>query len=314
MQLHALRSAVSPRLAGEDDQHVRALARLDIPLPPIVVHRATLRVIDGMHRLRAAELRGDTDIEVRFVDGSEADAFVLSVKLNKAHGLPLSHADRSLAAARIIASHPHWSDRKIAKVTDLAASSVGAIRKRSTEQIDQSNGRLGMDGRVRPLDIAERRRLASRLFSEQPQISLRAVAKTAGISLSTAHDVRVRLRAGNDPLPTRQRERLARSPAGRLAACEQPTAATGGAAEPASADLLERLRKDPSLRFNEMCRYLLQWLGATTIADEGPERFVRCVPPHRAQAVARAARACAESWVQLAEALEGHAKSSRRHG
>lgn len=27
-------------------------------MPPIVVHRATMRVIDGMHRVRAAKLRG----------------------------------------------------------------------------------------------------------------------------------------------------------------------------------------------------------------------------------------------------------------
>jgi hypothetical protein len=35
-------------------------------LPPILVHRATNRIIDGMHRLEAAKLRGDETISVRF--------------------------------------------------------------------------------------------------------------------------------------------------------------------------------------------------------------------------------------------------------
>src|SRR5947199_10633529 len=48
----------SPRVAGENPEHVQLLAAAR-NLPPILVHRSTMRVIDGMHRLRAARLRGD---------------------------------------------------------------------------------------------------------------------------------------------------------------------------------------------------------------------------------------------------------------
>ncbi|MFD0433138.1 ParB N-terminal domain-containing protein, partial [Streptomyces chartreusis] len=93
-------------------------------MPPIIVHRDSMRVIDGLHRLRAAQLRGHSTIAVTFYDGTEADAFVLAVESNVRHGLPLSLPDRKRAAVRIIATHPQWSDRKIASVTGISPATV----------------------------------------------------------------------------------------------------------------------------------------------------------------------------------------------
>jgi hypothetical protein len=90
-----------PVQAGEDLSHARMLAEAEGDLPSVVLHRATMCVIDGMHRLRAAELRGDKTIAVRFFDGDDDAAFVLAVQANIAHGLPLSFADREAAAVRI---------------------------------------------------------------------------------------------------------------------------------------------------------------------------------------------------------------------
>jgi len=50
----ALRASQSPRQAGENLEHIRALADTTDELPPIIVRRADMRVVDGMHRLRAA--------------------------------------------------------------------------------------------------------------------------------------------------------------------------------------------------------------------------------------------------------------------
>ncbi len=69
-----------PRLSGEIAEHSRLLAELNDNLPPILVHRRTMRVIDGMHRVRAAQLRGRSHIAAGFFDGSERDAFVLAVR------------------------------------------------------------------------------------------------------------------------------------------------------------------------------------------------------------------------------------------
>src|SRR5579859_6633506 len=88
------------RLSGTDKAHVKRLAEAWGELPPIVVHWPTMRVIDGMHRVRAAVHNGKEQIEAEFFDGSVEAAFVRAVELNTAHGLPLTLAERKLATAR----------------------------------------------------------------------------------------------------------------------------------------------------------------------------------------------------------------------
>lgn len=145
----ALSAGDSPRLAGTNADHVRALAETTEQLPPILVHRPTMRVIDGMHRLRAAILRGDHTIEASFFDGDDTAAFVLAVQSNISHGLPLTHAERTAAARRIVLARPYWSDRMIAGMAGLSPKTVGAIRARSGEDVPRSDMRLGRDGKLR---------------------------------------------------------------------------------------------------------------------------------------------------------------------
>src|SRR5262249_40925371 len=161
-------------------------------LPPILLHRQTMQVIDGMHRLRAAILRGEEEIEAIFFEGSGEMAFVLAVEANIKHGLPLSLADRQAAARRILGSNPEWSDRAIGASTGLSAKTIAAIR-RTTEDSPQLNSRIGRDGRVRPLDAADRRRRAVEVINSRPNTSLRQVAEAAGVSVGTVRDVRERM-------------------------------------------------------------------------------------------------------------------------
>jgi hypothetical protein len=195
----SLRPGQSPRLEGEDKAHIARLAQSEAALPPILVSRRGMRVIDGAHRLIAASLNGQKAIDVEFFDGTEADAFLRAVEANVTHGLPLSQADRRAAAARIITSHPRMSDRAIADSAGLAARTVAAIRRRSAGAVPQPETRVGMDGRVRPLSCAEGRRRAAELMAEHPRASLREVARGAGISPATARDVRKRVERGAAP-------------------------------------------------------------------------------------------------------------------
>lgn len=297
----------SPRLAGENMEHVRALAESEASLPPIIVNRATMDVIDGMHRLRAALLRGQADIDVQFFDGNLHDAFVLAVKANIAHGLPLSLADRTAAAARIISSHPQWSDRAIASAAGLTAKTVGTIRRRSTVADAQLNTRIGRDGRVRPLNTAEGRRIASELIADRPDASLREIARAAGISPGTAHDVRERLRHGENPVPSRQRigkrrkDQLKRDEP----ATQRKSVAAGARTTITNrASILSRLRQDPSLRFVHGGRVLLRLLHVLSISTTEWEQLIDHVPAHCAPMVSHAARACADVWQEFAEQLE----------
>jgi len=282
--------ADSPRTGGENAEHIRQLAEVGAKLPPIVVNRRTMQVIDGTHRLRAAALCGADVIEVLFFDGTSTDAFILAVELNRAHGLPLSRADRTAAAARILGTHPDWSNRRIAAVAGIAPTTVGVIRKRSTDQNVQSDTRLGKDGRVRPNDGVEGRRRAGEVIARNPRVSLREIARAAGISPSTAGDVRARLDRGEQPVPPRRQD------------VARPSRRAGVAAAD-SGDVIANLRHDPSLRFSEAGRVLLRVLDACAIDARKWDEIVRSVPSHQRGAVMHLARECAGSWQSFADQL-----------
>ncbi len=287
----ALRSGESPRLAGECPDHVRALVASGLPFSPIVVHRQTMRVIDGMHRLRAAALLARPEVEVRWFDGHSDDAFVVAVAANTATGLPLSTADRRAAAARILMTHRTRSDHWIGSVTGLAATTVGAIRRCSTVPDGQSNRRIGRDGRVRPVDGSGGRLLAAELMRADPGRSLREIARAAGIAPSTALDVRNRLRSGGDPLP-RGRTTTRRPDTGRAPDVD---------VDPV--EVLDALRNDPVLRFTESGRALLRWLGLHAVDDRAATAVIGDLPPHCAGAVAVLARHNADCWNRFGDRL-----------
>jgi ParB-like chromosome segregation protein Spo0J len=289
---------------GEDVDHTRMLARIDERLPPIIVHRSTMRVIDGTHRLGAARLRGDEMIEVRFFAGTEHEAFILAVQANIAHGLPLSFADRMRAAERIIASHPGWSDRAIASAAGLGARTVGNLRRRLQEgaDVEDIRARTGRDGRVRPLDTAEGRLKASEIIRERPDASLREVAREAGVSPSTVRDVRKRIQRDEDPVPQRRR----RHGEGRAAASRHDGLPKG----PALAAMLQGLQTDPVLRFTESGRTLLRWIFSRVVRSDERVDIAGKVPTHCTYIVANVARACADEWLRLANELEQRSADS----
>ncbi len=310
--LALLRPGDSPRLQGEDEAHIAWLAETAGPLPPIVVERRSMQVIDGMHRLRAASLKGQETINVEFFDGSPADAFLRAVAANVTHGLPLSQADRRAAAARIIASHPQLSDRAIGESSGLSARTVASIRS-STGGVPQLNARVGRDGRVRPLDRMAGRRRAAELLAGRPRASLREVAKAAGVSPATAGDVRRRLERGEEPGPTQPGQ------AGTGAADEASEAARQSAgrsvrmvaSSPASA--LQKLLRDPSLRYSEQGRRLLRLLQHNAAGSAEWAGVVAVVPPHCAVTVVQLARECAQTWQSFAQELGERAQTTDCH-
>jgi ParB-like chromosome segregation protein Spo0J len=314
----SLRPADSPRLNGEDKAHIARLAEMETPLPPILVDRHTMRVIDGMHRLMAASLQGRETIDVRFFDGSDADVFLRAVQENVAHGLPLSQADRRAAAERIIASHRHMSDRAIGHSVGLAAKTVAAIRKSSSEEIPQSNARVGRDGRVRPLDSGAGRRRAAELLAQQPDASLRDVARAAGISPATVLDVRKRLGRGESPVPERPPANAApKGASGNGADADtdsnrapaQPIRFNSRAAAPPNpAAAVEKLLRDPSLRNNERGKGMLRLLHVNAVGTEQLPDVAAAVPPHCVGIVVQLARQYAKMWQDFALELDGRAR------
>ncbi|WP_460347507.1 ParB/RepB/Spo0J family partition protein [Actinoallomurus acanthiterrae] len=306
--MDSLLPADSPRLAGEDAAHTRVLAGLESTLPPILVHRETMRVIDGMHRLMAAKMRGSKTIEVRFFDGTEATAFLLAVRSNITHGLPLSLADREAAAARIIRSQSEWSDRAIGAATGLSAKTVSAIRQRATVDSPQLHARIGRDGRVRPLDASQGRLRASEIIRNRPDAALREIAREAGISVGTARDVRERVKDGRDPLPLKQRatERQVAAPVVARPAVRPPLLRRARR----SVEVIdwgstrEKLRADPALKYAESGRQFLRWFDAHVVGLDDWKLVVDAVPPHWANDIVVLARYCSDRWLDIARQVE----------
>ncbi|MEU2874344.1 ParB/RepB/Spo0J family partition protein [Streptomyces olivoreticuli] len=298
----SLVAADSPRLGGLSREHVEVLAQRDIE--PILVHRDTRRVIDGMHRLQAAGLRGEKMIPVRYLDGPVGEIFIRSVVANVAHGLPLTLKDRKAAAGRILVSHPDLSDRAIARITGLSPKTVGVVRRASTEEVPQSKVRVGADGRSRPLDAARRREAARAFLAEHAGATLHEIAASAGVSISTACEIRQRVRRGeqNEQDPPPPRMRAARGARDRSRASVGPPA--GDQRAESRAQRIETLAKDPSLRFTESGRALLRWLNERAPDLEAGRQLMSAVPLHCAVAVADLANSYAREWQRFASALD----------
>ncbi|GAB3812881.1 ParB/RepB/Spo0J family partition protein [Micromonospora zhanjiangensis] len=315
MEISSLRLSGSPRLAGTDTVHLEAMAAAAQELPPIVVHRPTMRVIDGTHRIQAALRRGETTINGRYFDGSEDEAFVLSVWLNVSHGLPLALADRKRAAERIAVSHPQWSDRRVAAVTGISPGTVADIRRRVNGVPAPESSRIGQDGRVRPLDCSAGRLLAGQLMTENPTLSLRQVARAAAISPETARDVRNRLHSGADLVPSRRGRDTAAQPAAagndrdrnRLNLV-RPVDRQESVTE--NAVVIKRLMGDPALRYTDTGRNLLRLLSLHAHWAKEWETIVDNVPPHCTDVVADLARQFADLWADFATRVPRHRMAS----
>ncbi|OOC08055.1 hypothetical protein B0293_04005 [Amycolatopsis azurea DSM 43854] len=310
VEVKSLLPGESPRLSGENLEYVKMLAELDRKLPPILVHRQTGKVIDGMHRLRAAELRGDSTIEVTFYDGGFESAFVHAVEANTKHGLPLTKADRESAAERIIRFYPHWSDRSISKIAGLSAKKISAIRSKVSPDSGNAEAvRIGKDGRARPLDSSAGRLRAAELIAERPDASLSEVARSSGIAVGTVRDVRDRLRRGEDPIPKAYNKNPDATAEVQTAGDWRITGAVTAAAEAQQAKLvaisaLQALERDPSLRLSITGRRILRLIGATHSLSAHLNGLVDFLPAHCTTAVADLARNCAETWELFAGELE----------
>ncbi|MFD7767814.1 ParB N-terminal domain-containing protein [Streptomyces sp. NPDC059787] len=267
----ALAEGDSPRLGGLDMVHVRLLAERVDAMPPLLVRRATMRVIDGHHRVAAARLRGLDRVPVRWFEGSDDEAFVVAVRLNASHGLPLTPQERAAAVCRLLASHPERSDRWTASVCGVAPRTVAALRARTAPDGETAVHRVGRDGRRRPLSAREGRERAREIMTREPQASLRAVARRAGISVGTALDVRRRLAAGPE---------------------DTPAAASADSLRPR----LEQLLRDPSLRYNDQGRTLLRLVTSTLAFMEQPDSVAQAAASHSREALQLVALACAEGW------------------
>lgn len=302
----ALKFDLPLRESGENAEHTRRLVEVADALPPVLVHRQTMTVIDGSHRVRAAQMRGERFVAVRFFNGTEAEAYLAAVEANVTHGLPLTLSERKAAALRLIELFPQRSNRMIALSSGLSDKTVSDLR--STAESPQLDVRTGADGRTRPLRAAPGRERAAEILRTKPGAPLREVARIAGISIGTAQDVRRRLARGDDPVPPGLQKGTAtanRSTPRRLMcriSLRDPRAA------------LEILKRDPAVRSSEAGRDLLRLLYSRSIDREQLNEWIDKVPAHCLDRVAGMADSCSEAWLKVARELLERERESLSRG
>jgi ParB-like chromosome segregation protein Spo0J len=323
MPLSRLTPGFFQRGAGTDPAHVQMLveAASAAELPAILVQASNSRIVDGMHRYEAAKIRGDETIPVRLINCTDKDAFILAVKANIWHGLPLSRADRMSGAKQIVEWHPDWSDRAIGMATGLSAKTIAGIRRQNSDETQlQSGKRLGRDGKRRPIAASEGRRRAAEYLALRPDAPLREIAREADVALATAQDVRARIRRGVDPIAPRRNTQAAEGAdqgSGLSEACgtqrswapndtdsAAPVLRSSAPPAPNWSALSPKLANDPSLKYTDAGRAFVGWMVMHVVDEQEWKKFVDTIPVHWLQHLSLIAGRVGQEWLEFAEELQ----------
>lgn len=302
------------RIAGINDEHVRLLMSCPEDLPPLLVQKSTLRVIDGMHRLRAAQAAGRTEVQAQLLDVDDREAFLHGVGANISHGLPLSLADRRAAARKVLELHPEWSDRAIGKASGLSGKTVGALRAREGVGAPPAQ-RIGMDGRVRPVNAAVTRQAVRELLAAKPDTPLREIARKIGAAPGTVRKVRDLERTTSSRTTTPPAEAMDESAPSvdseKAASASVDDRPSNSRLTMAHVDaILAKLRQDPALKYRDSGRGLLRLLHQRPASALSPD-VMEDIPAHCAAKVAELARIYALEWLEIAGKLEDTAAVKR---
>ncbi len=284
-----LRLGRSPRLGGVNAEHVRTLVTTDGDWPPLLVTRHEGLIIDGVHRYEAAKLLHWKTIPCVRLEMTPAEAFVEAVRLNAAHGLPLTLKDRRHAAQVILASHGDWSDRRIAELCAISHTTVAGLRAEDacpTGSSGRMDARQGKDGRLRPVDRVQTHDRIVRAIEAEPEASLRRLAKIAQSSPETVRLVKKRLASA----ASADRELPGDSTA-MIGRCQ------------------ERWLADSALQSTDTGLHFLTWFTRTAV-DEQTIEWIDCIPLSRVYEIADEARRRSEVWDTFAAALESRTSRS----
>jgi ParB-like chromosome segregation protein Spo0J len=281
-----LRAGWSPRIGGERAEHVDALVESGGAWPPLLVERSTMMVIDGIHRLAAARRLGLRRIAVRFFEGTSQEVRLEAIRVNTRHGLPLTLAERRVCGTAVLRDHPEWSDRRIAEICGLSPKTVAVLRETALVGEDlRQDRRVGRDGRARPVRDTDARRRAAAALAENPDASLRVIARRAGTSPETVRAVRT-------SMPPER---------GRNAGPVRPAC-------PPEPDAACRLSGDAAFSSTSAGLQFSDWFDRVIVNRDDVAAFVDAIPLSRIYEVVDEARRRAAVWESFAVQLEKRAR------
>jgi hypothetical protein len=186
MPVDRLRCGEPTRSRGIDDALVTCLSESTEPFAPLVVTVDGL-VIDGQHRLLAAQRRGDIAVAVVVVEVSEEEANIEAYRRNGRHGIPLTRPDRRRWVGLELALTPEASNGVIAERCGVSRDVVARVRRASacsggaTSEVNTT--RIGMDGKKYTVGDDSRQAEAAAIFDADPDVGVRGLQRRTGLSL-----------------------------------------------------------------------------------------------------------------------------------
>ena len=121
--------SLNPRRQVPDQEVVEYYASIfkTVIWPPILVHRASHKLLDGWHRVEAARRAGVYSVPVQWVDAKDEELFALAVKANLAHGVRLTREERYQAIFRL--QRESWTPERIVEVLGCSIGMVTRTEK-----------------------------------------------------------------------------------------------------------------------------------------------------------------------------------------
>ncbi len=293
--LRALRPGPSLRTRTVDEGHLTTLLELAGHWPPLLVHQASMTVVDGLHRFEAARRLGLELVAVLLIDRPFEEVRLIALHENVTHGLPLSILERRRAALELLAAHPTWSDGRLAELCGLSRRSIGKLRRTTTDPAKpiESTWREGRDGRHRPVRSEGLRERIAAALAEQPQASLRTIARQVGASPETVRSVRRRLGSSSSQAQPPPRPALP-------------------SADPLRARVLglKRFSSDTACASTEPGRAFAEWFDALAVDRTALASHAQAVPLSRIYEVIDEAERRSSAWRLFAELLRARVSPS----
>ncbi|MDO8390342.1 MAG: hypothetical protein Q7V57_07620 [Actinomycetota bacterium] len=283
------------RADGLNDAHVAALAARYAHLPPVLVRRTDLLVVDGAHTVAAARRLGMQVAHVQWFDGTWVEAAAAFATRNSvAPALALTADDRRNLIHSTLRAEPTWSDRRIAQVCGVSPKMIARVRSGapSPQQVSGAEKRVGRDGRARPVRAGAMRSSILQMLEQQPDASLRTIASALGVSPETVRSVRKDREVGSGPVV-------------RIASTHHSRALE---------ELTQRPRREPPAPWRGDAAFgstsvgeeFVAWFEATNVLDDRGR--VDEVPLSRIYEIADEARRRAAYWSAFADSVEGRAR------
>jgi ParB-like chromosome segregation protein Spo0J len=144
-----VRAALNPEVVAS---YAEAMHRGD-EFPPVMLvdDGVTRYLVDGFHRLKAAEFAGATDLPANIITGTREDALWYALGANRANGERLTEADKTHAVTLALRAWPERMQREIAEQIGCSESLVSKVKLELSEQAGEPVLLVG-----RALQLAQR--------------------------------------------------------------------------------------------------------------------------------------------------------------